>query len=124
MKKTVLLYNFAPDEQAAAKRALLPLHFAVRVISEDEMPMSVGYLAGLTEDSGKREYEGGRFGMLVVMGGFLGSDVDKLLSAMRKAGFGRDVLKAVINGHDRRYKKKNQGALQRRCKSCKIYPQP
>ena len=96
MKKTVLLYNFDPDEQAAAKRALLPLHFAVRVISEDEMPMSVGYLAGLTEDSGKREYEGGRFGMLVVMGGFLGSDVDKLLSAMRKAGFGRNVLKAVI----------------------------
>ena len=96
MKKTVLLYNFDAAEQAAAKRALLPLHFSVRVISGEEMLLPVGYLASLTDDDTKRDYSTDTFGMLVVMGGFLGSDVDKLLSAMRKAGFGRDVLKAVI----------------------------
>ena len=58
--------------------------------------LSVGYLAGLTDSEEKRDYSGDSFGKMLVMGGFLGSDIDKLLAAMRKAGFGRDVLKAVI----------------------------
>ncbi len=96
MKKTVLLYNFDSEEQAKAKRTLLPLHFAVKNVENEEMLLSVGYLAGLTDSEEKRDYSGDSFGKMLVMGGFLGSDIDKLLAAMRKAGFGRDVLKAVI----------------------------
>lgn len=96
MKKTVLLYNFDKNEQAAIKRALLPLHFNIRTVADDDIFLPVGYLCGLIDDSGKRETNTENFGKLVVMGGFISSDVDKLLSAMRKAGFGRDVLKAVV----------------------------
>lgn len=96
MKKTVLLYHFDQEEQAKAKRVLLPLHFAVKSVEGEELLLPVGALAGLTADSEKRDYNGGAYGKMVVMGGFLSSDIDKLLAAMRKAGFGRDVLKAII----------------------------
>ena len=32
---------------------------------------------------------------MLLMAGFIGNDTDRLLAAMRKAGFQRDVLKAV-----------------------------
>ncbi len=96
MKKTVLLYNFDETELAKARRALLPLKFAVRAVKEEEYHLSVGYLTGLTDECEEKENSSGKFGRLVVMGGFLSPDIDKLLAALRKAGFGRDVLKAVI----------------------------
>lgn len=96
MKKTVLLYNFDNAEMPAVKKALLPLHYYIRRIDSEDMNKPVGYLAGLSDDAIDREYSGEPFGKLVVMGGFLSSDIDKLILAMRKAGFGRDVLKAVI----------------------------
>ena len=75
---------------------MLPLHFNIRTVADDDIFLPVGYLCGIIDDSGKRETNTENFGKLVVMGGFISSDVDKLLSAMRKAGFGRDVLKAVV----------------------------
>ncbi len=96
MKKTVLLYNFEDNEKAAAKRALLPLHTAVKEVTDEEMYLPVGFLAGMIKDNDKRDFHAEKSGRLVVMGGFSGSDIDRLLAAMRKAGFGRDVLKAVI----------------------------
>ncbi len=96
MKKTVLLYNFEETELAKARRALLPLKFAVKAVKKEEYHLSVGYLTGLTDEQDKKEGDIEEFGRLVVMGGFLSSEIDKLLAALRKAGFGRDVLKAVI----------------------------
>lgn len=96
MKKTVLLYNFTEDELPKVKRALLPLKFSLHVVNDEEKDFSVGYLAGFSDDGGKKEKPDSNMGKLVVMGGFLGSDLDKLLAAMRKAGFSKDVLKAMI----------------------------
>lgn len=96
MKKTVLLYNFDSDEQRRAKTALLPLHFSVKAVDGDELLMPVGFLAGLTDNEEKRSCECDTFGRLLVMGGFDGNDLNRLLAAMKKAGFGRDVIKAVI----------------------------
>ena len=96
MKKTVLLYNFDEEELPKVKRALLPLKFFIRTVKEEEYDLSVGFLAGLSDDGTSKKKAESDFGKLVVMGGFLNSDLDKLLAAMRKAGFSRDVLKAVI----------------------------
>ena len=96
MKKTVLLYNFSEEELPRVKKALLPLKFSLHTVQEEEMDQPVGFLAGLSDDGEKRERPQGNMGKLVVMGGFLGSDLDKLLAAIRKAGFSRDVLKAMI----------------------------
>ena len=96
MKKTVLLYNFDTEQQRRAKAALLPLHCAVKAVGEEEMLLPVGYLAGLTDNGEKRQCEGEFTGRLLVMGGFDSSDINRLLAAMKKAGFGRDIIKAVI----------------------------
>ncbi len=96
MKKTVLLYNFDDKELPILKRAIMPLHFGIKVIVGDDIYLPVGYLAGITDNSEKRVCSGEISGKLVVMGGFGNSDIDKLILAMRKAGFGREVLKAVI----------------------------
>ncbi len=96
MKKQVLIYNFDKEELSRAKRALLPLHFSVREVTREESLIPVGFIAGAVEDgtpdTGEYEFSG----KLVVMAGFLGADLDRLLAAMRKAGFGRDVLKAML----------------------------
>jgi len=96
MKKTVLLYNFDKEERSRARTALLPLHFTLKAVEGDEMLIPVGCLAGLAEDGEKRPCAEKPFGRLLVMGGFDGNDIDRLLGAMKKAGFGRDVIKAVI----------------------------
>ena len=96
MKKTVLLYNFDDKELPILKRAIMPLHFGIKVIGGDDIYLPVGYLAGMTDNPEKREYTGEIPGKLVVMGGFANSDIDKLILAMRRVGFGREVLKAVI----------------------------
>lgn len=96
MKKTVLLYNFSEEELPRAKRALMPLKIPIKVIDNDQSDLSVGYLAGMSEDSERKQRPDEEMGRLIVMGGFLNSDLDRLLAAMRKAGFSRDVLKAVI----------------------------
>ncbi len=96
MKKTVLLYNFDDKELPILKRAIMPLHFGIKVIVGDDIYLPVGYLAGMTDNPEKREYTGEIPGKLVVMGGFANSDIDKLILAMRRVGFGREVLKAVI----------------------------
>ena len=96
MKKTVLLYNFDDKELPILKRAIMPLHFGIKVIVGDDIYLPVGYLAGITDNHDKREFNGEMSGKLVVMGGFGNSDIDRLILAMRKAGFGREVLKAVI----------------------------
>lgn len=96
MKKTVLLYNFDENELPALKRAIMPLRFGIKVIVGEDVYLPVGYLAGITDNHDKREYTGEIAGKLVVMGGFANSDIDKLILAMRKAGFGREILKAVI----------------------------
>ncbi len=96
MKKIVLLYNFTEDELAKVRRALLPLKFSVKSIGPESFALPVGYLAGLTDEGSPVEEKTESFGKLLVMGGFLNSDIDRLLAAMRKTGFSREVLKAVI----------------------------
>ena len=76
MKKTVLLYNFSEEELPRVKKALLPLKFSLHTVQEEEMDQPVGFLAGLSDDGEKRERPQGNMGKLVVMGGFLGSDLD------------------------------------------------
>ncbi len=96
MKKTVLLYNFTEKELVTAKGALLPLKYFIHVVQDEEKDCSVGYLAGFSDDGEKRETADSSMGKLLVMGGFGNSDLDRLLAAMRKTGFSRNVLKAVI----------------------------
>ncbi len=96
MKKTVLLYNFDERELSVLKRAIMPLHFCIKVVDGDDIFLPVGYLSGITHNSEKREYHGEFSDRLVVMGGFGSSDIDRLILVMRKAGFGRDILKAVV----------------------------
>ena len=96
MKKTVLLYNFSEDELPKVRRVLLPLKFTVKNVEPESADLPVGYLAGLTDEGLPVEEKAEKAGKLLVMGGFLNSDIDKLLAAMRKTGFSKDVLKAVI----------------------------
>ncbi len=96
MKKTVLLYNFNEEELPKVKRVLWPLKFFVKPVSTEELALSVGYLTGQTPDSTPKPVPEGSFGKLIVMSGFLNADLDKLLAAMRKVGYSKDVLKAVV----------------------------
>ena len=96
MKKTVLLYNFKEKELVITKGALLPLKYFIHVVKNEETDYSVGYLAGFSDDNEKKERPAEDMGKLLVMGGFGNSDLDRLLAAMRKTGFSRNVLKAVI----------------------------
>ena len=102
MKKTVLLYHFDKEEERAAKTKLLPLKFSVHAVSAEEYRTPIGVLCGADEaepDSSSDTVL--EFGKLAVMCGVVGDDVDKVLAALRKAGFGRDVLKAVMTPTNR-----------------------
>ncbi len=102
MKKTVLLYNFNKDEEKIARSKLLPLRFNIRTVSEDEYNIPVGVLSGYDDaDVSSSNGEKTEFGKLVVMCGVIGNDVDMILAALRKAGFGRNVLKAVMTPTNR-----------------------
>ncbi len=96
MKKTVLLYSFTDEELGRLRRAILPLKFSPKAVTEQQQDLSVGFLAGVSDDDSPREKTETCPGRLVVMCGLVGGEVDKLLAALRKAGFPRDVLKAVL----------------------------
>lgn len=102
MKKTILLYHFDSEEEKAAKTKLLPLKFSVRTVSAEEYGIPVGILCGADEGQDVHHTEPvPEFGKIVVMCGVIGDDVDKILAALRKAGFGREVLKAVLTPTNR-----------------------
>lgn len=97
MKGTVLLFGFDEKELAALRRALLPIRLAVKVPGAEELSLPIGSLAGACSPPDKPESEEqGPIGKMAVMAGVSQSEMDMILVSMRKAGFGRDVLKAVL----------------------------
>ena len=102
MKKTVLLYHFDETELPKVRRALLPLKFRIRAVGKEEYSYPIGVLAGVDEaDENGYPAHTEEFGRLVVMGGLLSVEIDKVILGLRKAGFGREVLKAVITPTNR-----------------------
>lgn len=49
MKETILLFQFDTEKQKKLTRSLLPLKMRVKVVSEQELHLPVGYLAGMKE---------------------------------------------------------------------------
>ena len=96
MKKTILLYKFNEEELKKLNTAILPLKFSAKAVDDAQSDLCVGFLAGAGGDDTPKKRPDAEMGKLVVMCGLVGGEMDKLLAALRKAGFSRDVLKAVL----------------------------
>ncbi len=101
MKKVVLLYGLAPEQEKQLKRLLLPHKLSVRSVPPEEYGLPLGAAAGWTPRPNAVDIpEEKPQGAFLVMGNLLPEELNRVLAACRKAGVGREIIKAVITPHN------------------------
>ena len=102
MQKCVLAYNFTPERLSALRLLCMMLKAQLRPVAREELMQPVGYLAGVPGvEAASESYAGdeAREEMLV-MCGFMRSDLDRLLAAIRKSRLQSVKLKAMLTQHN------------------------
>ena len=102
MQKSILAYNFTPERLAALRLICMMLKVQLRPVAHEQLTQPVGYLAGVpgvqpaTESyAGDEAHE-----EMLVMCGFMRSDLDRLLAAIRKSKLQSVKLKAMLTQHN------------------------
>ena len=102
MQKSILAYNFTPERLGALRLICMMLKVQLRPVPREALTQPVGYLAGVpgvepsaesyTGDEAREE--------MLVMCGFMRSDLDRLLAAIRKSKLQSVKLKAMLTQHN------------------------
>lgn len=96
MKKTIMLFGFSAQEASALKMAVLPQGYRIMTPQGDELHLPLGCLLGIEERPEQITGDGAEPGKLILLAGVGSEDMDRLLPALRKAGAGREIPKAVL----------------------------
>ena len=102
MQKSILAYNFTPERLGALRLICMMLKVQLRPVAREQLTQPVGYLAGVQGvEPSAESYSGdeAREEMLV-MCGFMRSDLDRLLAAIRKSKLVNVKLKAMLTQHN------------------------
>ena len=102
MQKSILAYNFTPERLGALRLICMMLKVQLRPVPREALTQPVGYLAGVPGvEPSAESYSGdeAREEMLV-MCGFMRSDLDRLLAAIRKSRLVNVKLKAMLTQHN------------------------
>lgn len=101
MKKTVLVFGFDEAEQKKAAAALMPLRLSVRAVDPKDYKKPLSKLTGYSSetrqesDSFSADENNAEIGKMLYIAGLDQEELNRLLAAMRRAGFPRSVLKAI-----------------------------
>lgn len=102
MKPVVLLFNFTDKSRLNnILKAILPLKVRTKNVDKEDYLQPIGYLAGIKDiDSVIEKYDGEGLGdEMLLLAGLTDSQINKLLSSLRKAGIFIG-LKAVLTANN------------------------
>ena len=102
MQKCVLAYNFTPERLSALRLLCMMLKAQLRPVAREELMQPVGYFAGVPGVEPSAESYAGDEAReeMLVMCGFMRSDLDRLLAAIRKSRLQSVKLKAMLTQHN------------------------
>ena len=102
MQKSILAYNFTPERLGALRLICMMLKVQLRPVSREAFTQPVGYLAGVPGVEPSAEVYAGdeAHEEMLVMCGFMRSDLDRLLAAIRKSKLQSVKLKAMLTQHN------------------------
>lgn len=98
MAKLVLAYNFTGERLAALKLACMLVKSPLKVVPREQLLQPLGYLAGVPGvEPVTEEYAGSEAAEeMLILCGFNRSELDRLLSAIRKGKLKQVALKAAL----------------------------
>lgn len=102
MQKIVLAYNFTPERLGALRLLCMMLKVQLRPVPREQLMQPVGYLAGVKGVEVAAEGYAGNEAQeeMLVMCGFMRSDLDRLLAGIRKSKLQSVKLKAMLTQHN------------------------
>ena len=102
MQKSILAYNFTPERLGALRLICMMLKVQLRPVPREALTQPVGYLAGVQGvEPSAESYSGDEaHEEMLVMCGFMRSDLDRLLAAIRKSRLQSVKLKAMLTQHN------------------------
>lgn len=102
MQKSVLAYNFTPERLSALRLLCMMLKVQLRPVAREQLTQPVGYLAGVPGvEAAAESYAGDEVQEeMLVMCGFMRSDLDRLLAGIRKSKLVSVKLKAMLTQHN------------------------
>lgn len=102
MQKSILAYNFTPERLSALRLICMMIKAQLRPVAREELMQPVGYLAGVPGvEAASESYAGDEaHEEMLVMCGFMRSDLDRLLAGIRKSKLQSVKLKAMLTQHN------------------------